>query len=57
MRGAIPPLLNTTSWRGAQLKHRDNLPYSTHKTLDICVLSEAKYHTYIMKEVEVQFDY
>jgi hypothetical protein len=24
MRGAIPPLLNTPSWRGAQLKHRDN---------------------------------
>jgi hypothetical protein len=25
MRGDIPPLLNTTSWRGAQLKsHRDN---------------------------------
>jgi hypothetical protein len=25
MRGAIPPLSNTPSWRGAQLKHRDNL--------------------------------
>jgi hypothetical protein len=27
MRGAIPPLPNTPSWRGAQLqrKHRDNL--------------------------------
>jgi hypothetical protein len=24
MRGAIPPLPNTPSWRGAQLKHRDN---------------------------------
>jgi hypothetical protein len=24
MSGAIPPLPNTTSWRGAQLKHRDN---------------------------------
>jgi hypothetical protein len=23
MRGAIPPLPNTPSWRGAQLKHRD----------------------------------
>jgi hypothetical protein len=24
MRGAIPPLPNTSSWRGAWLKHRDN---------------------------------
>jgi hypothetical protein len=24
MRGAIPPLLHTSSWRGALLKHRDN---------------------------------
>jgi hypothetical protein len=24
MRGAIPPLPNTPSWRGAQFKHRDN---------------------------------
>jgi hypothetical protein len=24
MTGAIPPLPNTPSWRGAQLKHRDN---------------------------------
>jgi hypothetical protein len=23
MRGAIPPVPNTSSWRGAQLKHRD----------------------------------
>jgi len=25
MRGYIPPLPNTPSWRGAQLNHRDNL--------------------------------
>jgi len=25
MRGAIPPLSTTPSWRGAQLQHRDNL--------------------------------
>jgi hypothetical protein len=35
MSGAIPPLLNTPStpsWRGAQLKHRDNftLSITTH---------------------------
>jgi hypothetical protein len=27
MRGAIPPLPNTSSWRDAQLKHRDNLTF------------------------------
>jgi hypothetical protein len=27
MRGAIPPLPNTHSWRGAQLKHRDNFTF------------------------------
>jgi hypothetical protein len=26
MRGAIPPLPNTPSWRGTQLKHRTTLP-------------------------------
>jgi len=26
--GAIPPLLNTPSWRGAQLKHRDNFTFT-----------------------------
>jgi hypothetical protein len=24
IRGAIPPFPNTPSWRGAELKHRDN---------------------------------
>jgi hypothetical protein len=28
MRGAIPPLPNTPSWRGAQLKHRDNFTFT-----------------------------
>jgi hypothetical protein len=27
MNGAIPPLPNTPSWRGAQLKHRDNFTF------------------------------
>jgi len=27
MRGAIPSLPNTPSWRGAQLKHRDNFTF------------------------------
>jgi len=28
MRGAIHPLLNTLSWRGDQLKHRDNCTFT-----------------------------
>jgi hypothetical protein len=27
MSGAIPPLPNMPSWRGAQLKHRDNFTF------------------------------
>jgi hypothetical protein len=27
MRGAILPLPNTPSWRGAHLKHRETLPF------------------------------
>jgi len=29
MRGVIPPLPNTPSWRGAELKHRDNFTFYT----------------------------
>jgi hypothetical protein len=28
MSGAIPPLPNTPSWRGAQLKHRDSFTFT-----------------------------
>jgi len=28
MRGAIPPLPHTPSWRGAQLKHRDSFTFT-----------------------------
>jgi hypothetical protein len=28
MSGAIPPLPNKPSWRGAQLKHRDNFTFT-----------------------------
>jgi hypothetical protein len=28
MRGAISPLPNMPSWRGAQLKHRDNFTFT-----------------------------
>jgi hypothetical protein len=28
MSGVIPPLPNTPSWRGAQLKHRDNFTFT-----------------------------
>jgi len=28
MRGVIPPLPNTLSWRDTQLKHRDNFTFT-----------------------------
>jgi hypothetical protein len=28
MSGAVPPFPNTPSWRGAQLKRRDNFTYN-----------------------------
>jgi hypothetical protein len=28
MSGTIPPFPNTTPWRGAQLKHRDNFTFT-----------------------------
>jgi hypothetical protein len=28
MRGAIPPLPNTPSWRGAQFRYRDNFTFT-----------------------------
>jgi hypothetical protein len=28
MRGAIPPLPKTPTWRGAHLKHRDNFKFN-----------------------------
>jgi len=28
MGGAVPPLLNTPSWRGAQLQHRENFTFT-----------------------------
>jgi hypothetical protein len=38
MSGTIPPFPNTPSWRGAQLKHRDNLPLPLHANgSNICV--------------------
>jgi hypothetical protein len=43
--GAISPLPNTPSWRGAQLKHRDNftLPYLyLITTVKVCILSYFK---------------
>jgi hypothetical protein len=38
MCGGISPLLNTPSWRGAQLKHRDNftLLYSIIEKAEEC---------------------
>jgi hypothetical protein len=37
MCGAIPPLPHISSWRGAQLKHRDNftLTFTSYVCLDL----------------------
>jgi hypothetical protein len=35
MRGAIPPLPHMPSWRGAQLKHRDDFTFAFTCTLPI----------------------
>jgi hypothetical protein len=45
MCGAIPPLPNTPSWRGAQLKHRDftfTLPLEKIVTWDLMVICIAR---------------
>jgi hypothetical protein len=44
MSGAISPLPNTPSWRGAQLKHRDNftLPLPLPYVIETAFLSNPK---------------
>jgi hypothetical protein len=36
MLGAIIPLPNTPSWRGAQSKHRDNFTFALHLCVCVC---------------------
>jgi hypothetical protein len=36
MTGALPPLPNTPSWRGAQLKHRDNFIFTFYHAMEAC---------------------
>jgi hypothetical protein len=38
IRGDIPPLPNTPSWPGAQLKHRDNFALTTTTTTIIIII-------------------
>jgi hypothetical protein len=49
MNGAIPPLPNTPSWRGAQLKHRDNftltLPFNINCYPHACLLRDIEVFT------------
>jgi hypothetical protein len=37
MNEALPPLPNTPSWRGAELKHRDNFTFSLCIFVCVCV--------------------
>jgi len=43
MRGAIPPLLNTPSWHGTQLKQEDNFTFSFY--LFSCLVMNLNTHT------------
>jgi hypothetical protein len=40
MSGAIPPLPNTPSWRGAQLKHRENFTFCLFNKC--CLINRVK---------------
>jgi hypothetical protein len=44
MRGAIPPLPNTLSWHGAQLKHRDNSTFTFTFTLTYSRYANVQLH-------------
>jgi hypothetical protein len=42
MSGAIPPLPDSPSWRGAQLKHSDNFTFTFTFTIDFMQLNVEK---------------
>jgi hypothetical protein len=48
MSGAIPPLPNTSSWRGAQLKYRDNLLYLTNLVTHLHLIPRLRMHGAIL---------
>jgi hypothetical protein len=39
MSGAVPPFPNTPTWRGAQLKHRDNFTFYLYLTCENMLVS------------------
>jgi len=41
MSGAIPPLPNMPSWRGAQLKHRDNFTFYLCRIMELSAYNKA----------------
>jgi hypothetical protein len=41
MRGAIPPLPNTSLWRGAQLKHRDSFSFIVVVVVVVVVIQNS----------------
>jgi len=45
MRGAILPLPNTPSWRGAQLKHEDNFTFTFHLFSPLSKVTLKAYQT------------
>jgi hypothetical protein len=62
MRGDVPPLPNTTSWRGAQLKkHRDNftlpLPYFKSIILPIVLYGCETWSLTLREEHKLRGEY
>jgi hypothetical protein len=43
MSGAIPPLPNTPSWRGTQLKHRDKFTFTLQPILGLAKVQACKH--------------
>jgi len=51
MRGAIPSLYNTPSWRGAHFKHRDNFTFTLYVYVCMYVCMYTCMHMYIRMHV------
>jgi len=52
MRGAIPLLPHTPSWRGAQLKHGDNFTFNfTMKSENIEMQAQCMHKTELLRTI------
>jgi hypothetical protein len=53
MLGAIPSLPHTPSWRGAQLKHRDNFIFKKQCSGNFYIVYRFEAFTAVIFQVEV----